>query len=146
MGREPAGISFDVSCIRTLCQSANLMSCRSSAKAFTLWAHRIHTDGRLLPQKTLGPHIQLFIHTKSSSKSQIHQLTNLSVLELLLNILYNSGALQTLEKVPLPSPPLISQFQMYSIPFICNSINPTIQTHLPYHNPLPHNISNILEL
>ena len=30
-GREPAGISSEVSCIRTLCQSANLLSCRSSA-------------------------------------------------------------------------------------------------------------------
>ena len=31
LGREPAGISLEVSCIRTLCQSANLLSCRSNA-------------------------------------------------------------------------------------------------------------------
>jgi len=30
-GKEPAGISFEVSCILTLCQSANLLSCLSNA-------------------------------------------------------------------------------------------------------------------
>lgn len=30
LGREPAGISLEVSCMRTLCQSANLLSCRSN--------------------------------------------------------------------------------------------------------------------
>lgn len=38
LGREPAGISLEVSCIRTLCQSANLLSCRSNAH-LALLAH-----------------------------------------------------------------------------------------------------------
>jgi len=32
LGIDPAGISLEVSCILTLCQSANLLSCRSNAQ------------------------------------------------------------------------------------------------------------------
>lgn len=38
LGKDPAGISLEVSCILTLCQSANLLSWRSNAQ-FVLLEH-----------------------------------------------------------------------------------------------------------
>lgn len=99
LGREPAGISLEVSCILTLCQSANLLSCRTNAH-FVLFAHVafIHITGciqqQLFEYNQNQPMCACLKFLKTYTRNT-H--TNLSVFKLLFNILYDTSTFQALE-------------------------------------------------
>lgn len=71
-GRDPAGISLEVSCILTLCQSANLLSCLSNAH-FPLFRHVALTHIVGCSQYGVCWHVRediIYIHDHNENKKK----------------------------------------------------------------------------
>ena len=106
-GRDPAGISLEFSCIRTLCQSANLLSWRNNAHLFLL-AHVALTHIIGCKLYTWVEISQRYLRrvtyrtTKWPSNEHCNLiegmgLTNLSIFKLLFNIFHYCPTVQTFE-------------------------------------------------
>lgn len=92
LGKEPAGISLEVSCILALCQSANLLSCRSKAH-FVLLRHGV-------PTQMVGCNSKLYPKTECQCKYQQRQ------------DMFNFKVLERGDKVAILGPPNLCVFEL----------------------------------
>jgi hypothetical protein len=99
---------LEFSCIRTLCQSANLLSWRSKAHLFLLehvalthiigcTQHKCRNQLNALGRKEYTVPKQQFKLTRTKIYDSVNRYTNLSIFELLFNIFNHCSTVQAFE-------------------------------------------------